>query len=80
MARDINGILLDTGASAHVFCNKKYFTSFDPNFDPAANIIELADGSRHSDLIEGKGTVVLNVDEVNGINSSIFLYDTLLVP
>ena len=46
----INSLFVDTGATAHVISDKSKFCSFDSSFIPDKHSIELADGSRVSNL------------------------------
>ena len=55
------GILIDTGASCHIICNKGYFQAFDEDFVPSKNYLEMADGSRRNDLIFGKGNAIIPI-------------------
>ena len=48
-------ILVDTGASAHIINDKEKFVRFDENFDSKHHSIELADGSRATNVVKGKG-------------------------
>ena len=74
------GIMIDCGASAHIICTKSNFTSFDANFIPSSNFLELADGTRRSDLIKGRGTAVITLHDRQGIERQIKLKDALYVP
>ena len=51
--------LVDTGASHHCVNNKQHFVNFDQNFTKHNSYLELADGSKKSNLILAKGTVKL---------------------
>ena len=41
-----SGLLVDTGASTHVICDKNLFTKFEPGFKQSDNWLVLADGTR----------------------------------
>ena len=73
-------LLVDTGASCHLLCTNEYFTYFDNTFDPAATFLELADGSRHTNLIHGRGCASIPLYDVNGIQRRVLLDNALYVP
>ena len=62
-----DGILVDTGASAHILYNRSYFKEMDPKFVPSQNFLELADGSTRNDLIEGRGPAIIPITDVSGV-------------
>ena len=74
------GILIDTGASCHIICNKGYFQAFDEDFVPSKNYLEMADGSRRNDLILGKGNATIPLYDESGISRNLVLKNALYVP
>ena len=56
-------VLVDTGATAHIISEKEKFVSFDGNFK---HIIELVDGSRTSDIVQGKGDACIMIRDSSG--------------
>ena len=74
------GLLVDTGASSHILCSDTYFIDLDQNFEPAATFLELADGSKHSNLIQGRGTASIPLYDVTGQQRKVILYNALYVP
>ena len=76
----INDILLDTGASIHIFNQKHLFSKFDENFDPDIAFLEMADGSKTSNIIKGRGTAKIPIKDKNGHNRLIKLENSLYVP
>ena len=74
------GILIDTGASAHILKDKSHFKSFDTNFVPSENYLEMADGSRRNDLIKGKGDAIIPLYDKSGTLRNFVLKNALFVP
>ena len=73
-------ILLDSGASVHIFCDKNLFSKFDKSFTTTDSYLELADGSKTNNLIECKGTVKIPVNDISGNNINITLNNVLFCP
>ena len=73
-------ILIDTGATANIICNEQYFTNFDSDFKLTNNYLELADGSKHSNLILGKGTASIPITDRKGKLRHITLNNALFIP
>ena len=73
-------ILVDSGASSHIICDKDKFISFDEKYDPNSHVIELADGSRSTGMIKGRGKARFQLYDTNGIPHEITLQDTLYIP
>ena len=72
-------ILVDTGASAHIFANKSYFKSFDSNFQPGSVCVILADRTECND-ITGKGEVTLTLNTNTGAKKQVTFKDVYLLP
>ena len=72
-------ILIDTGASAHIFSDKSYFTSFDNNFDPSSVRVILADGTECRN-ITAKGEVTLTLNTSTGAKKQVTFTDVYLLP
>ena len=72
--------LVDTGASHHCVNNKQHFVNFDQNFTKHNSYLELADGSKKSNLILAKGTVKLPLYDVMGTLRHVTLYNALYTP
>ena len=75
-----NNILVDTGASVHVICNKSYFTKLNMNQNSEISFLEMADGTKSSNIIVGIGLVKLPILDIDGQKSHILLNDALFVP
>ena len=72
-------ILVDTGASAHIFANKSHFTSFDSSFQSGSVRIILADGTECNG-ITGKGEVTLTLKTNTGANKQVTFKNVYLLP
>ena len=44
--------LLDTGASIHVVCDRKFFTKLNTNMNFETSFLEMADGNKSSDILK----------------------------
>ena len=72
--------LLDTGASIHVVCDRKFFTKLDTNMNFETSFLEMADGNKSSDIIKGRGTAKIPITDVLGHRYYIILTEALYVP
>lgn len=75
-----NTFLVDSGATVHVVKEKCKFKNFKKNFDPANHTIELADGTRSSNLAKGQGDAKVIFTDKDGCRRNIVLHDALYVP
>ena len=73
-------ILVDTGASAHIINDKEKFVRFDENFDSKHHSIELADGSRATNVVKGKGDAQILLHDIHGNESCVVLKNSLYIP
>ena len=72
-------ILMDTGASVHIICDKNLFSKLNP-FDSETSLLEMADGSKNRNVIEGSGTAKIPVQDIKGNNLNVTLKNALYVP
>ena len=75
-----NALLVDTGATAHIIKDKEKFIDFTDNFRSENHYIELADGSKSSGMVEGKGTACVFINDENGNDKNITLQNALYIP
>ena len=54
--------------------------NFDENFNPKKHTIELADGSRTSDIVQGKGDACVMLRDSSGKLRKVTVKDALYVP
>ena len=73
-------VLLDTGASVHIICDKQLFTKLDTSLNKETSFLEMADGSKNNSVIEGIGTAKIPVTDKTGTNINITLKNALYVP
>ena len=73
-------LLADTGATAHIISEKEKYVNFDENFNPKKHMIELADGSRTSDIVQGKGDACVMLRDNSGKLRKVTVKDALYVP
>ena len=79
MSEDTNtcdNYLVDCGATAHIVYDSNKFK----NFDPKKHIIELADGSKHSEVVKARGDAQVNIEDSEGNVRSVILKDALCIP
>ena len=70
-------VLLDTGASVHIICDKQLFTKLDTSLNKDTSFLEMADGSKNNSVIEGIGTAKIPVTDKTGTNINITLKNAL---
>ncbi len=77
---DSNSFLVDSGATVHIVNNKNNFVKFDKSFNSQQHILELADGSRPTNLVQGKGEISIRLKDTDGVSHNVTLKDVLYVP
>ena len=78
--KEDDSLLVDSGASEHIFNDDKNFIEEDKSFVPENHFIELADGSRTQSAAKKKGKVRVNITDENGVLQSTVLHDVLYCP
>ena len=63
-----------------VFLDKDKFTNIDNSFNPANHTLQLADGTRTSGLVTGRGNAKCQLSNAEGVNKQVTLKNALLVP
>ncbi|RUS70255.1 hypothetical protein EGW08_021985 [Elysia chlorotica] len=76
----MSSILVDCGATSHIFNDISKFTKFDDSFDPNKHFIELANGEKSNKLATKKGEVNIEMIDTQGKNHSGSLKNVLYVP
>ena len=61
-------------------CDRSLFSEFDADFIPNSTFLELADGSKHNDLIVGRGVASIPLYDTGGTLHHVTLKDALYVP
>ena len=72
--------LVDCGATAHIVTNEENFIYVNPDFVPEQHYIELANGSKSTNVVLKKGTVVVDLRTSSGEIVKVELEDTLYIP
>ncbi|XP_033122962.1 uncharacterized protein LOC117121761 [Anneissia japonica] len=75
-----NALLVDTGATSHIFKDKSKFIDLDESVKPENHLIELADGSRTSGIVRGKGVASTTIHDSDGKSHDIILENVLYIP
>ena len=73
-------LLVDCGATTHIVYDKSRFVNFDSDFNATHHSIELADGSRASGIVQGKGKALFKITDASGILRTVTLDDALYIP
>ncbi|RVE59116.1 hypothetical protein OJAV_G00201250 [Oryzias javanicus] len=74
------GLLVDSGASAHIMTNEEAFIRFDETFRPKDHVMQLADGTRIAGSVLKKGDAQIKLTDSNGRVVSVQLTNALLIP
>ena len=76
----VNGLLVDCGATTHIVHDISKFTRFDEQFNPEHHYIELADGSRSSNVALKRGDANVELCDGHGNVQTALLKNALYVP
>ena len=76
----INSLLVDTGATSHIIKDISKFISFDEEYDPSGHIIELADGTRTTGWVKGRGVALYRLKDTKGVPYNVRLTNALYIP
>ena len=77
---NVDGLLVDCGATTHIVHDITKFIRFDKHFHPNNHYIELADGSRANKVALKRGDACVQLCDVNGNVHQAILTNTLYVP
>ena len=77
---NINSILVDTGATSHIIKDKGKFKSFEKEYDSSGHVIELADGTRSTGWVKGRGTACFEMNDNKGVPYTFLLTNALYIP
>lgn len=75
-----HGLLVDTGATAHVINDESLFVKYDDSFQPDKHFIELADGNHKNNVAKRKGTAEIKLLTAKNEEVVVQLNDALFVP
>ena len=79
-ARKDDGVLVDSGTSVSLFRDKSAFYYWDPHFNQSSFNLTLADGTRRSDTILGRGSVAVKIIDIHGKAHIMKLDNVLYMP
>ena len=74
------GLLVDSGASAHIVTDESAFITFDETFHPKNHVMELADGTRKTGSVLRKGDAQIELVDRKGRMVNVTLSGALLIP
>ena len=77
---NVNGLLVDCGATTHIVHDVSKFIRFDAEFNPEHHYIELADGSRSNNVALKRGDASVDLCDVAGNVQKALLQNALYVP
>ena len=77
---NVNGLLVDCGATTHIVHDVSKFIRFDAEFNPEHHYIELADGSRSNNVALKRGDASVDLCDVDGNVQKALLQNALYVP
>ena len=73
-------ILVDSGATVHILNDKRYFESFNQNFNSKNHVIELANGTKIEGNAQAQGNAKITIYDSNNQAHSVQLLNTLYIP
>ena len=73
-------LLIDCGATAHIINDHSKFVDFDPNFNASQHTIELADSSRKTGVVLGRGKAKVYMTNTKGDVCDVILENALYIP
>ncbi|KAK3892176.1 hypothetical protein Pcinc_003967 [Petrolisthes cinctipes] len=73
-------LLVDSGASVHIVTDKTKFIRFDRDFEPNKQVMQLADGSRQTGDVLGRGDASVMLYDINGKLREMVMKNTLYIP
>lgn len=76
----VNSFLIDSGATTHILTSKENFNYFDQSFNPQSHIIQLADGSKANNAVQGIGEATIQLNDQFGESREIKLKNVLFIP
>ena len=73
-------LLVDSGATAHIINDKNWFDWFEPNYKSEEHSLDLADGTRITGTVRGKGQANILIRDENGRHRHTKLVNVLYCP
>ena len=75
-----NSFLIDSGATVHIINDKDKFLCFNSSFVPENHVIQLADGTKASNVALAQGDATVLLQDHEGVNRELTLKNALYVP
>ena len=72
--------LVDSGSTVHIVKDIDKFVKFDKDFNPEQHILELADGSKPTNVVKGRGDVSVCLKDTDGVCHTVKLENVLYIP
>ena len=77
---DSDDILLDTGESINIIQNPKFFSNLNKSHESENIFLEMADGTKSTNIIKGNGTAKIPIFDIPGTRYNLTLKEALYVP
>ena len=75
-----NSLLINNGATTHILTSKEKFNNFNHSFNPQSHIVQLADGSKAKNGVQGIGDATIQINDQFGESRDIKLNNVLFIP
>ncbi|KAK3784765.1 hypothetical protein RRG08_032218 [Elysia crispata] len=75
-----NSFLIDSGATVHIINDKDKFVCFKSSFGPENHVIQLADGTKASNVALAQGDATVLLQDHEGVNRELTLKNAFHVP
>ena len=75
-----NALLVDSGATDHIVNDERKFVSFQADYVPENQYLDLADGTKICGIVKGKGTAIVKIRDENGRQRTTTLTNVLFCP
>ena len=76
----VNSLLIDSGETTHILTSKEKFNNFNHSFNPQSHIVQLADGSKAKNVVQGIGDAIIQINDQFGESCDIKLKNVLFIP
>ena len=75
-----NALLVDSGATDHILNDERKFVSFQADYVPQNQYLDLADGTKMCGIVKGKETAIVKIRDENGRQRTTTLTNVLFCP
>ena len=77
---DGDGLLVDCGATTHILRDRSKFFKVTEEYGPTGHTIELADASKHDNIVTCRGDARIILHDTNGRECNVILSNALCIP